>query len=548
MNDNRVKSKPKNKKNVKKGYKTPYVVNAADRARKRLQLEARSKIHQKISENEQDNSAVEAMHKAEIYGEEVLSDAKFILPDRDRLINDAIKLKQRSERRREEQKRFLAFNNEYEKANNKSLIPGKEKVSSKQSKDKKLNKSFISKKSEAKGSKEIIKKHQFRANRNIAYKEAAKNGGKVVAKEGSKVVSAAVVEGSKKTGEGIVGVLNLIGMSTGTEEIVLLVIAGIFIILAIILGFMLLLASFMFFKDNITSVMYQSEPMDIEQAEIHLSYLEANLRYYVENIENYESGYDAYVIESDPIGHNPFTLINYLSAKYGIFKYSEVEGEIDDLFNQMYELETFVEEVEIEEDEEEDEEESDEDSLEDEEEVEVETIKTLHVKLTKKSLEDIVFSLMDDEQKEMYNVYLSTHGGRQVLASPIDTDWYGLVSAYYGYRISPMSNTVQFHRGLDIAIPENTNIYACVDGIITEINFDSGGYGIFVVLEGDKDIVVKYAHLNATKDLYVGKEVKRGDLIAFSGNTGASTGPHLHLECMRAGEYYNPVFYVRSND
>lgn len=547
-------SKKKGKGYVKKGYKTPYVVNAADRARKRLQVEVSSKIHQKVSENEQDNSAVEAMHKAEIVGEDVASKAMYILPERDRLINDAIKLKQRGERRKEAQKRFLALNSEYEKVYKKSLIP--EKNDNKKTTKEIKNHAILSKKDINKASKDTIKNHQYKANRNKIYKEAAKNGGKVVATESGKVASAVAVEGGKKAGEGAVGLFNLVGMSTGTEEVILLVIAGIIILLTIIVGVVLLLASFMFFKDNVSSVMYQSESIEIEQAEIHLSYLEANLKYYVENIDMYETDYDAYVIDLDPIGHNPFTLINYLSAKHGVFIYSEVEGEIDDLFNEMYELETFVEEVEIEEDEEdeeddedeeEEEDESDEDSDEDEEE-EVETIKTLHVKLTRKPLEEIVESLMDEAQKDMYEVYSTTHGGRQVLYPPIDANWYELVSAYYGYRISPMSNTVQFHRGLDIAIPENTNIYACLDGTITEINFDSGGYGVYVVLEGDLDRVVKYAHLNATKDLYVGKEVKQGDLIAFSGNTGASTGPHLHLECMRAGEYYNPVFYVRSND
>ena len=137
-------------------------------------------------------------------------------------------------------------------------------------------------------------------------------------------------------------------------------------------------------------------------------------------------------------------------------------------------------------------------------------------------------------------MYRTTGGLLQEFSSPLNLDWYGYVSSYYGYRKNPSSGHQEYHRGIDIAVPVGTEVYAAHDGIVQAAAYDSH-YGNYVALEHN-GYLTKYAHMNRL-DVSAGQTVKKGDQIGVTGNSGSSLGSRLHLECLYQGEYYNPIFY-----
>src|SRR5699024_4490681 len=98
----------------------------------------------------------------------------------------------------------------------------------------------------------------------------------------------------------------------------------------------------------------------------------------------------------------------------------------------------------------------------------------------------------------------------------------------------------KFHAGTDYGMPSGTELPAMFDGKVT-FNGWMTGYGNYVIVKGEwdgKELRYAYAHITASK-VKVGQEVKAGDLIGLSGNTGVGTGPHLHLE-LRTGDFTGP--------
>lgn len=113
------------------------------------------------------------------------------------------------------------------------------------------------------------------------------------------------------------------------------------------------------------------------------------------------------------------------------------------------------------------------------------------------------------------------------------------VTSPFGYRIHPITNRREFHRGIDIRAPRNTNIYAANDGTVIIAAFNNAR-GNFVVVEHGGGITTLYSH-NTTNLVSVGDTVRRGDVIARVGTTGMSTGYHLHFEVSRNGTALNPL-------
>jgi murein DD-endopeptidase MepM/ murein hydrolase activator NlpD len=111
----------------------------------------------------------------------------------------------------------------------------------------------------------------------------------------------------------------------------------------------------------------------------------------------------------------------------------------------------------------------------------------------------------------------------------ISSNWpiIGYVTSNYGYRIHPIYKVRKFHHGIDIAAPIGTPIFSTANGIVEEINEDSG-YGKHVIIKSnDKKYI--YAHMSDF-NVVPGMVVQKGDLIGKVGNTGLSTGPHLHYQ------------------
>ena len=115
----------------------------------------------------------------------------------------------------------------------------------------------------------------------------------------------------------------------------------------------------------------------------------------------------------------------------------------------------------------------------------------------------------------------------------------GVVSSPYGLRW----NGSDFHPGMDIANDMGTPIVATADGIVSVAGWNSGGYGNMVDIDHGNGITTRYAHASQVV-VSAGQHVRRGQLIAYMGSTGFSTGPHVHYEVRINGQAVNPVNYL----
>lgn len=116
----------------------------------------------------------------------------------------------------------------------------------------------------------------------------------------------------------------------------------------------------------------------------------------------------------------------------------------------------------------------------------------------------------------------------------------GELTAGFGWRIHPISGERKLHKGIDIAAPIGTPIFASGEGIVKEASWDDGGYGNLVTILHPDGSETLYAHNNrifVTK----GQRVSQGQPIAEVGSTGRSTGPHLHFEVLQQNKLLDPI-------
>ena len=118
----------------------------------------------------------------------------------------------------------------------------------------------------------------------------------------------------------------------------------------------------------------------------------------------------------------------------------------------------------------------------------------------------------------------------------------GRVASRFGYRKSPFSEALEFHKGIDIANPEGTPVMATADGMVSFIG-SNRTYGRMMVIDHGFGITTRYAHIDQNLK-ESGDRVRRGDPIALMGSTGASTGVHLHYEVRLHGVPVNPIPYI----
>ena len=116
------------------------------------------------------------------------------------------------------------------------------------------------------------------------------------------------------------------------------------------------------------------------------------------------------------------------------------------------------------------------------------------------------------------------------------------LSSPYGYRSDPITGVSKMHTGFDFACKPGNPVYATGDGTVESVSFEFFGYGNSVLIDHGFGYKTRYAHL---KMVYVseGMKLKRGECIGETGNSGRSTGPHLHYEVMYRGRYVNPYNY-----
>ncbi len=125
---------------------------------------------------------------------------------------------------------------------------------------------------------------------------------------------------------------------------------------------------------------------------------------------------------------------------------------------------------------------------------------------------------------------------------PISLEDFYWISSVFGMRIDPISKRRAMHRGLDFAGAIGTNVYATGDGVVKMTKVSKNGYGKEVLIDHGFGYTSRYGHLH---DILVhkGQKIKRGNIIGTIGDSGKSTGPHLHYEIRVKGRAENPKHY-----
>ncbi len=118
----------------------------------------------------------------------------------------------------------------------------------------------------------------------------------------------------------------------------------------------------------------------------------------------------------------------------------------------------------------------------------------------------------------------------------------GYVTSRYGYRSDPFTGRTTFHGGIDFGGPEGTNVFSVAPGIVTYAG-PRNGYGNMVEVSHGDGMSTRYAHASRVA-VKVGDIVTKGQLVAYMGSTGRSTGPHLHYEVLRNGTQVDPATYI----
>jgi murein DD-endopeptidase MepM/ murein hydrolase activator NlpD len=133
---------------------------------------------------------------------------------------------------------------------------------------------------------------------------------------------------------------------------------------------------------------------------------------------------------------------------------------------------------------------------------------------------------------------------RHSLYTSTPTGWpvRGWVTSPFGKRVSPINGKAEYHDGIDIAAEVGTAVHAPADGVVIKAGYEAG-YGNVVELSHGYGLKTVFGH-NSRLNVKQGQHVKRGDIISYSGNTGSSTGPHVHYEVRVNNLPVNPIRYL----
>lgn len=148
------------------------------------------------------------------------------------------------------------------------------------------------------------------------------------------------------------------------------------------------------------------------------------------------------------------------------------------------------------------------------------------------------------QQERFENLYEHMEEQRSMLACtptirPVED---GYISSIFGYRISPFTERREFHKGLDISTKKGTPIIATADGVVS-FSGKNGSMGNMIAVDHGYGLTTRYGHCQKLLK-NKGDKVKRGEVIALVGNTGRSTGPHVHYEVKLNGVQVNPNRYI----
>ena len=278
---------------------------------------------------------------------------------------------------------------------------------------------------------------------------------------------------------------------------------------------------------------YLSEESEIEAVSLAYNRWEMDLLMEIQNAGQNHPGFDKYRFNTGEISHCPFELIAYLTATHFIFTLDDIETKLRALFDEQYQL-SFTPSIKT--------------RFRYVEDINGGMIRVYYdwnvmtVTLTALNFTDLIHSRMNAEQRLHFDLLMQTRGQRQIVANPFGFGWQPFITSEYGYRIHPITGVRDLHRGIDIGVPTGTPILAGFDGTVIFAG-ESGGYGNVVIIQGDNGLEARYAHMD-TLGVNAGQNVYMGDVIGTVGSTGSSTGPHLHMEILRNGQFLNPIFFT----
>lgn len=297
----------------------------------------------------------------------------------------------------------------------------------------------------------------------------------------------------------------------------------------------------------------KAEDPEITASDLQWSELEKETKLEIENAETEHPGYNEYkyiLKEGDSetettkevliekIQHDPFELIAYLDAMYPDFKHADIAAKLEEIYDKVFHLE-FVEEIEMRQAE------DDNGELvfdENGEPVEV-PYRILKIVLEVQEFSEVVREELEQKKVDDLNdAYIDSKGGHQKYGNPLGYYWLDSITSPYGHRENPTGAGWQIHKGVDIAAPMGTPLYAMHDGTVLTAGWHNL-FGNTVIVQDDDNRQIRFAHCSALF-VTVGQKVKRGENIAMVGSTGNSTGPHVHVEVTENGEHLNPLFLL----
>jgi murein DD-endopeptidase MepM/ murein hydrolase activator NlpD len=130
--------------------------------------------------------------------------------------------------------------------------------------------------------------------------------------------------------------------------------------------------------------------------------------------------------------------------------------------------------------------------------------------------------------------------------SPVSVQ-FSLGDGYKFRPIHPVLGTPRMHNGQDFKVPFGTDVYATGDGVVVEAGYSRSGFGNYIVIDHDYGLQTLYGHLSQIR-VSRGQNIKRGDMIGKSGDSGLSSGPHLHYQVEQRGRAINPRNFFNMND
>lgn len=157
-------------------------------------------------------------------------------------------------------------------------------------------------------------------------------------------------------------------------------------------------------------------------------------------------------------------------------------------------------------------------------------------------VDDLSSSVHLEEIDQQTLVHFLRGNKDTLLSTPSIWPVKGFMTSGFGWRSSPFSGRGALHKGLDISNRVGTPVWAPARGVVTFAGTD-GAYGTCILIDHGNNIVTRYAHLQKAL-VTPGQYVQRGDVIGALGNTGRSTGPHLHYEVRVGGVTVNPMRYI----